>query len=363
LAKQFRIMKAQKYLFFLLIPVIFIASCKSVGPGTLNRDRTEYLNAYSDSWKKQLLQNIVRIRYADAPVMMDISSIISQYEISGQFTAGASYEPTGIGWNPSVGAQGTMTDRPTISYEPVSGEKFALSLMQPIPTTVIMSLVYAGYPIDQVFKLTVNSINGIKNNFGGSARRHEASPEFFPLLDCFKKLQGKDFIDITSTRISETKEELFIEIGQQQDTAVSETIKKMNQILGIPDSLRKYRVGIGIRKNDSLQFAIMTRSILEILADIGAYIHVPEAHILAKEVYPEPDFKMPDGTPVQPFINIYSSKQEPVNAFVSVYYNGYWFYIDKAEYRSKGIFSFLLLISSLVQSDEKATPMITIPTR
>ncbi len=356
-------MKDRKFLLILLIPLIFIVSCKSVGPGSLNRDRNDYINSYSDSWKKQLLLNIVKIRYADAPVMIDISSIISQYEISGQLNAGSSFEANGVGWNPSLGAQATMTDRPTISFEPVSGARFAMSLMEPIPTTVILSLVYAGYPIDQVFKLTVNSINGIKNNFGGSARRHEASPEFFPLLDCFKKLQGKDDIDISSNRISENKEELFIEIGEQKDTATTETIKKMNRILGIPDSVKRFRVGIGIRKNDSLQFAVMTRSILEILSDIGAYIHVPEEHILAKEVFAEPAFTMPDGTPVQPFVNINSSKQQPVNAFSSVYYNGYWFYIEKGDYRSKGIFSFLLLISSLVQSDEKATPIITIPTR
>ena len=89
---QFIILKNRRSWFFLLIPLLFITSCKSVGPATLNKDRTDYINAYADSWKKQLLLNIVRIRYADAPVMMDVSSIISQYEISGQFSAGASYE-------------------------------------------------------------------------------------------------------------------------------------------------------------------------------------------------------------------------------------------------------------------------------
>ena len=268
-----------------------------------------------------------------------------------------------IGFNPAIGAQTSMTDRPTISYEPVSGSKFALSLMQPIPTSVILSLVYAGYPIDQVFKLTVNSVNGIKNNFGGSTRKHEASPQFYPLLDCFKTLQGKDDIDITSNKISETEEELFIQIGDRDDTLMNGTILKMNRLLGIPDSVRKYRVGIGIKKNDSLQFAIMTRSILEILSDIGSYINVPDEHIISKEVLPGAEFTMPDGSPVRPFVVINSSKQPPVNAFCTVFYNGYWFYIDKSDYRSKALFSFLLLISSLVQSDEKIAPMITIPTR
>ena len=346
-----------------LITIIVISSCKSVGPGTMNNDRNAYLNAISDSWKKQLLLNMVKIRYVDVLVMLDVSSIISQYEVSGQFNAGTSIEQNGIGWNPSIGAQANFTDRPTISYEPKSGEKFAMSLMKPLPIRVILGLVYAGYPVDRIFMLTVNSINGIKNSFAGPTRRHPASPKFYGLLDAFAKIQGKDGIDIASRKITETKEELFIEINDSKDTVLNEAVRVINQVLGIPDTVKEYKIGIGSKKDESLDFAIMTRSILEILLDVGAYIHAPIEHISGKEVFPEPDFLMPDGTPVKPFLNIYSGKEEPMNSFVSIYYNGYWFYIEKDDYSSKAMFSFLLLITSMVESNDKEVPVITIPTR
>lgn len=43
---------------------LFFAGCAGVGPGTVNRDRFDYTMAISDSWKHQMLLNMVKIREA-----------------------------------------------------------------------------------------------------------------------------------------------------------------------------------------------------------------------------------------------------------------------------------------------------------
>ena len=95
-----------------LLLLLAIAGCKGIGPQTVSRDRFDYVNAVSDSWKRQMLLNLVKTRYADAPVFFDVSSVISQYSIEGQLNArgGQNDPPWGDNW--SVGVSGKYADRP-----------------------------------------------------------------------------------------------------------------------------------------------------------------------------------------------------------------------------------------------------------
>lgn len=344
--------------------LLFVFSCRSVGPKSVVRDRNAYLNAISDSWKSQLLLNIVRIRYADAPVFLDVASIISQYEVSGSVSAGIALEQKGVGWNPSVNGTATFTDRPTITYSPLSGQKFALNLMKPLPPSIVLGLVYGGYPVDMVLRLTLNSLSGYRNSFGGIIRQHEASPEFFSILSDMKILQMENCMNLVGVRQGETDEHIELELEEHPDSMVMATVKHLNKLLNLPQENRKYRIGNGTHKSDSISLALATRSMIEILSSISASVEVPAEHADAGITFQTPYLKLPDGSLEKPFIRIQSSKEPPANAFLAVQYLGYWFYIDLRDYPSKQSFSQILILSSLSEvSDMKTTPVITIPTR
>jgi hypothetical protein len=335
-----------------------------VGPKSVVRDRNAYLNAVSDSWKNQLLLNIVRMRYADAPVFLDVASIINQYEVSGSVSAGVALEQKGVGWNPSVNGVATFTDRPTITYSPLSGQQFALNLMKPISPAIIISLVYSGYPIDDLFRLTLNSINGMKNSFGGYVRQHAASPGFFEILETLRSLQKENGMDFLLEKTGTSDERILIEVVENTDSLVKANVQHLNHVLDLPASNTRFRIGRGIHHSDSLQIALSTRSILELLSEIASSIEVPREQLDAKVTYATPDFKMQDGRPEQPFIKIRSSKTPPEDPFISVLYHGYWFYIAMNDFMSKQTFSHILLLSSLIEvNDSKSAPIITIPAK
>jgi hypothetical protein len=60
-----------------------LAGCASLGPAKVARDRFDYVEAISDSWKRQMLLNLLKVRYADAPVFLDVTSVISSCEFHG----------------------------------------------------------------------------------------------------------------------------------------------------------------------------------------------------------------------------------------------------------------------------------------
>ena len=53
----------------LLVLLLSMTGCTSIGPESVTRDRFDYNTAISDSWKEQTLLNIVKIRYADMPLV------------------------------------------------------------------------------------------------------------------------------------------------------------------------------------------------------------------------------------------------------------------------------------------------------
>ncbi|MBK9325323.1 MAG: hypothetical protein IPN00_02940 [Hydrogenophilales bacterium] len=66
----------------MLLPLLLaFTGCAPLGPPTVSRDRFEYTNAVAESWKRQMLLNILKIRYGDAPIFLDVTSIINQYSL------------------------------------------------------------------------------------------------------------------------------------------------------------------------------------------------------------------------------------------------------------------------------------------
>ena len=86
------------------------------------------------------LLNIVKFRYFDPPVFLDVPSVVSQQELYGRAQATSEllqHELTNVSGTQdfyNLEAQGRYIDRPTVSYTPITGDRFINIFLRPIPT-------------------------------------------------------------------------------------------------------------------------------------------------------------------------------------------------------------------------------------
>ena len=177
---------------FAALGSLTLASCTHLGPKTVAVDRFDYSTAIADSWKQQTLLNIVKLRYMDLPVFVDVASVVSGYSLQTGISAnGTLSSDRAIQGNfASVGAQAIYIDRPTITYVPMTGDKFMRSLITPIDPKNIFFLLQSGYAADFILSMTVESLNSVRNRSTAGGAVREADPAFMRALELLREVQA-----------------------------------------------------------------------------------------------------------------------------------------------------------------------------
>jgi hypothetical protein len=347
-----------------LILFISLAGCASIGAHKIEPDRAAFTNAIGDSWKSQMLLNIVKIRYGDAPIFLDVSSVISSYAMEEQVNFGFNWSQAMLANFQNLGGYGRYTDRPTITYNPLMGEKFARALMTPIPTPALLSMMQAGYRADVVMRVAFNAVNGVRNRYGGGGRLRKADPEFYPLAEKLREVQSSGAMGMRVSRgaTPNSNSGTVMILKGKVPHDVEQERGVIRQILGLDKTAEEFSVAYGSVAQNDHEIAILSRSVLEILVDLASYIEVPAVHVEEKRVIASFSDETSAGQPIPPLIRIRSSVSKPDDALVAVPYRGYWFWIDDRDMPSKSMFAFLMFIFTLTETGGKdSTPIVTIP--
>ena len=341
-----------------------LSGCMNFGALTLDRDRMDFTQAVANSWKQQTLLNIVKLRYADTPIFLDVGQIVSGYQLVSTVQAGGSVFPTGATGNTffNLGTQGQYTDRPTITYVPLTGSQFIRTLMTPFPPIRLFELIEAGYPVDLLFSVGVQSVNNVSNARGG-ARARQADPEFLTLLQSLRRNQDSSAIGI---RVEPDPDKmggkLILSFHKKTIPPEVEADRiAIRRMLGLNSEKTEFQVVYGTVQDRDDVIAVQTRSGMQVLRELSSYVQVPEEHQRERRVFPHA-MVLPEGEEApRPLIRILSAASKPADAFALIHYNDLWFWIDNRDLQSKGVFSFLLVLLTLAETGEKGpSPLLTI---
>lgn len=345
---------------------MFLGGCASMGPGTIGHDRINYDQAITQSWQRQLLLNLVKLRYGDTPFFLDVASITNSYGLETQVSLGANWWSNVIGAGASnsqslVGSS-RYTDKPTITYSPLLGQRFTRSLMTPIPPGIVLSLMQSGWPADIVLRVMVSSVSGVQNRFGAGVRAQGADPEFYRLGSALRRIQASGAIGMRLDKLKDQEWAVMTLARGKAAVAVEEDQRVVREILGLHPGVEEYRVVFGSATRNDNEIAMITRSMLEVLFDLAASIEVPQAHVQDGRTSATRVFETDGPGDYRPMIRILSRAERPADAFAAVPYRDHWFWVEDRDYRSKQLLSFLLILLSLTDVDPgKGSPIITIP--
>jgi len=340
-----------------LLGILTIAAgCTSVRPDRIVTDRMDLGQVIAESWKRQTLMNVVRLRYGDAPVFLDVASIINSYSVGGKASAGASL-PSATDPNVfTVGGEGTWSNTPTVTYQPLIGDRFTRSMLQPIPPSSVFQMLQAGWPANLVMSTTVSSLNGLRND----SLTGRGVPAFSEMVDALTRIQRASGIGFRVEPRKDGSAVVFVIRRSGIDKALLDDGRRVRGLLGLEEGQDEFEVSYGLVPRSGRELAMVSRSMMEIMLILGAGVELPAEHVGDGRALP-----LPTGdSKIVPLVYIHSGPAPPSDTYAAVQFKDHWYWIDDTDITSKRTFTFLMLLFSLAETGQPAAaPVVTVPSR
>lgn len=346
------------------IAITVFTGCRAIGPGSVPRDRSDYSDAIGESWKRQTLLNIVKLRYLDSPIFIDVANIVSGYQLQVGGTVGGQISSIHAiqGNNLNLGGAVTFIDRPTITYTPLTGNKFIKGLMAPLPPESVFFMIQSGWPADAVLFATVAEMNGLKNQASTINGISPADADFMRVLALMRKLQlsGDVAMRIKQDAQKQQTSILAVRLKDVSPQAL-EASHELRRLLRLDPDATEFNLVFGGTATNDKELAVLTRSLMHQLSTMASQVDVPEEDVRQGRAAPGWE-TVANNTNAVRLIQIHHSGSKPVDAFVAIQYHGHWYWIADCDLKSKRVLSFMMLLFTLADTGEKENlPLITIP--
>lgn len=347
-----------------VLVLLLLAACAPIGPKALSTSRPLYNIAVQETESQQLLLNIVRQRYSDPVMFIDVTSITSGFNVSastnfiGDIISSGSNNLAG-----TVGA--SAGEAPIISYAPNQGEKFVRQMLTPVDLRTVGLILQSGWSIERLFLVIGQSLDELRNSESGDAAQTRYL-ELLEVLSNLRELQRRGAVRVAVDPGGDgaTDELLLIFSGS---AVASGEYRQICGALGVSCEGEPLRLvqAVEAGSQDGDRITVSTRSLFSTLYFLANGVEVPPTDVENGVVAPGRKLA---GGPFDPndsrskLFRVRSSMDEPDRAAVKIFYRDAWFYIADDDRDSKVTFTLLSMLMNLQSSDTaKVTPLITLP--
>lgn len=382
-----------------LAAALALSACALRGPDAARASRLEYNEAVQVSSQRELLLNLVRLRYLDAPEFLGISGISTQMEfkLGGTISATVGKDEGDHDAFATPGASVSYSESPTITFTPRQDDDFAQDLMTPVDLNAVYLLTQYQWGLNRVLVLVARGINSVGGGPQFEIRRSHTDMTLARVAALFSDLESLGLVavsiehrpvvlskPIAASQISVNDfvlaEKAGYSLKYQSDTSgyvltgasthyalrvqsaalSNPKYVELAGLLELPPEQKSYPLSVedSCCEGGDFTLRVHTRSVLEVLSFLSGGVTVPGEHGSITNTPSDGD-----GALLRDILRVNTSTERPDSAFLSVPYRGHWFYIDDADTSSRET---LALLSALYRLtiDTTATenlPVLTLP--
>ena len=373
-----------------------VAGCAVHGPDAVRASRIGYNEAVQVSDQRELLLNLVRLRYTEAPEFLAVNGISAQMRFdAGASVGGAIGEDAGddVAFL-APGLSIAYSESPTITFTPRRDQEFTRQLVAPVELDSLYLLSHYGWGLDRVLALVVDEVNGVSNRI---SREDESGGRtdltaFRTLVTAARRFETAGLLSIdvhrrrdevsapmpaaqihtddvlaalaAGYRLERASSAEYVVTGERTHYVLrvdpraweSTDFGAFMMQLGLPPGGRHYDIDAG-RDPGSGRVGVSTRSVLGTMAYLSKAVSVPPDHAALVGSDPAPHDAL------EPLMQVRVSAQPVGHAYIAVEYRGHWFYIDDRDLESKRTFGLLtsLVRLSIGAGGAQNVPILTLP--
>ncbi len=394
-----------------LVAMGMLSGC-TVGPRLYESSFSQYNNAVRHTLDEQMLANLVRMRYLESPIFLQVSSLNASFSVGGNAGVTGTF-PSGSADSFGANIGGSYSESPTISFSMPESREYYGRLLAPLSAAQVSSLVLAGYDSELVFRTAVRGINGLQNlnaDFDYSTEEPAVHAKFREALVLIKKLRAEGIVDLelggketfwsspvtidepnalsqvlllgaASYAMSNDAEIVSYDAGKWQTHRYeknmalrfsptsddSQDAQQLKKLLGLKVDHYNFSIVEAEMVNAEkargvlgqppgaldpsviwVEVGMRGRSMFEILQVASKEVQVPARDIELGISSANQPHDLQSSTGADNWLDIKSSTSKPSDSSLSIQYKGHWFYIENTDLQSRETFSMLTSLFAVV---------------
>jgi hypothetical protein len=351
---------------------VLCAGCSTIAGRVLHDSRDRFNETAQLTNAEQLLRNLVRLRYAESPYFLEISSVSTSATMAGSLTVAGNTAPGVPGLDPNVAISPALSysQTPSFVFQPLTGEKFGRQLLRPVDLRTLALLRTAGWDLRDILLVLVDSINGVANAPSATQFAPLAVPDnaaFRRVIELVDRLEDSGLIElgVEANATAPPGGDIVLSLQIDKGAAARDDVRELTRRLALDPNNLTYRLAAAATGVGGQTIVVKPRSVLAAMRYLSKGIAVPDDH---RAEGLDPAARDGSGASLDwarllgGAFSIRVSDTMPASAYVSVHHDGRWFYIDRADLATKQVFALLETVFALQGGDvPPITTVLTLP--